>query len=216
MSKKAWFYVIFFTALSIGFYLVLTLVIPGYGKVKMPVLQQVKPFAFVNQAGQTITEKDLDGKVYVTEFFFTTCQGVCPKMNSNMKNVFETYRQEPGFAILSHTSDPETDSVPRLRAYADSLQVNGANWLFVTGRKDSLYAAARESYLLDDPANNNGNIQNQFLHTQFFALVDKTGRVRKIYDGLKKNEIETLKKDIAVLLKEPPDRKRFVNNLFSN
>ncbi len=216
MSKKAWFYVIFFTALSIGFYLVLTLVIPGYGKVKMPVLQQVKPFAFVNQEGQTITEKDLDGKVYVTEFFFTTCQGVCPKMNSNMKTVFETYRKEAGFAILSHTSDPETDSVPRLRAYADSLQVNGANWLFLTGRKDSLYAAARESYLLDDPANNNGNIQNQFLHTQFFALVDKAGRVRKIYDGLKKNEIETLKNDIAVLLKEPVDRKRFVNNIFSN
>ena len=216
MSKKAWFYVIFFSALCIGFYFVLTLVIPGYGEVKMPVLQHVKPFAFVNQAGQTITERDLDGKVYVTEFFFTTCQGVCPKMNNNMKKVFDAYRQEPGFAILSHTSDPDTDSAARLRAYADSLQVNGGNWIFVTGRKDSLYAAARESYLLDDPANNNGNIQNQFLHTQFFALVDKSGQVRKIYDGLKNDEIETLKKDIAILLKEPPGRKRFVNNLFSN
>lgn len=216
MSKKAWFFVIFFTALSIGFYFVLTLMIPGYGKVKMPVLQHVKPFAFVNQAGNTITEKQMDGKVYVAEFFFTTCQGVCPKMNTNMKQVFEVYRQEPGFAIISHTSDPETDSVQRLRAYADSLRVNGSNWWFVTGRKDSLYAAARESYLLDDPANNNGNIQDQFLHTQFFALVDKTGRVRKIYDGLKKDEVESLKKDIAILLKEPPDRKRFVNNVFGN
>lgn len=133
-----------------------------------------------------------------------------------MKQVFEIYQKEPGFAIMSHTSDPETDSVLRLRAYADSLRVNGSNWWFVTGRKDSLYAAARESYLLDDPANNNGNIQDQFLHTQFFALVDKTGRVRKIYDGLKKDEVESLKKDIAILLKEPPDRKRFVNNVFSN
>jgi protein SCO1/2 len=216
MSKKAWFYVIFFTTLSIGFYFVLTLMIPGYGNVKMPVLQHVKPFAFVNQAGNTITEKELDGKVYVAEFFFTTCQGVCPKMNTNMKQVFDIYRREPGFAIMSHTSDPATDSVERLRAYADSLQVNGANWWFVTGRKDSLYAAARESYLLDDPANNNGNINDQFLHTQFFALVDKTGRVRKIYDGLKKDEVESLKKDIAILLKEPSDRKRFVNNIFSN
>ena len=216
MSKKAWFYVIFFTTLSIGFYFVLTLMIPGYGNVKMPVLQHVKPFAFMNQAGNTITEKELDGKVYVAEFFFTTCQGVCPKMNTNMKQVFDIYRREPGFAILSHTSDPATDSVERLRAYADSLQVNGANWWFVTGRKDSLYAAARESYLLDDPANNNGNINEQFLHTQFFALVDKTGRVRKIYDGLKKDEVESLKKDIAILLKEPSDRKRFVNNIFSN
>lgn len=216
MSKKAWFYVIFFTTLSIGFYFVLTLMIPGYGNVKMPVLQHVKPFAFVNQAGNMITEKELDGKVYVAEFFFTTCQGVCPKMNTNMKQVFDIYRRDPGFAILSHTSDPATDSVERLRAYADSLQVNGANWWFVTGRKDSLYAAARESYLLDDPANNNGNINEQFLHTQFFALVDKTGRVRKIYDGLKKDEVESLKKDIAILLKEPSDRKRFVNNIFSN
>lgn len=216
MSKKAWFYIVFFTALSIGFYYVLTLMIPGYGNVKMPVLQHVKPFAFINQSGNTITEKELDGKVYVAEFFFTTCQGVCPKMNTNMKQVFQIYRKEPGFAIMSHTSDPATDSVERLRAYADSLQVNNANWWFVTGRKDSLYAAARESYLLDDPANNNGNIQDQFLHTQFFALVDKTGRVRKIYDGLKKDEVESLKKDIAILLKEPPDRKRFVNNVFSN
>jgi protein SCO1/2 len=182
----------------------------------MPVLQHVKPFAFVNQSGEMVTEQKMDGKVYVAEFFFTTCQGVCPKMNSNMKKIFEKYRNEPGFAILSHTSDPETDSVPRLRAYADSLKVNGANWWFVTGRKDSLYTAARESYLLDDPANNNGNIQDQFLHTQFFALVDRSGRVRKIYDGLKKDEVELLKKDIAVLLKEPPDNKRFVNNIFGN
>jgi protein SCO1/2 len=216
MSKKAWFFVIFFSALSIGFYFFLTWMIPGYGQVKMPVLQHVKPFSFVNQAGETVTEKNMEGKVYVTEFFFTTCQGVCPKMNTNMKQVFDVYRGEPGFAIMSHTSDPETDSVQRLRAYADSLDVNGANWWFLTGRKDSLYSAARNSYLLDDPANNDGNIRDQFLHTQFFALVDKAGRVRKIYDGLKKDEVEALKKDIAILLKEPSDRKRFVNNVFGN
>ena len=109
----------------------------------------------------------------------------------------------------------KNDDPARLKLYADSLKVNTIRWWFLTGKKDSLYIAARNSYLLDDPKNNAQNIDEQFLHTQFFALVDKNGNVRKkIYDGLKKDELEELKKDIAVLLKEPAE-KRFVNNLFS-
>ena len=216
MSRKAWFYVVFFSVLCVVFYFVLTMIIPGYGRVKLPVLSYVKPFSFVNQEGKNITEREVDGKVYVAEFFFTTCQGICPKMNNNMRKVYEGYIKEPAFVILSHTSDPETDNVLRLKQYADSMLVRPSNWWFLTGRKDSLYAAARESYLVDDPKNNTGNIHDQFLHTQFWALVDKTGRVRKIYDGLKKDEVERLQKDIALLLKEPRDQQRFVNNLFNN
>jgi protein SCO1/2 len=137
-------------------------------------------------------------------------------MNRNMKKVFEQYRNQPDFMILSHSVDPQTDSVARMKFYADSLGVNGANWHFLTGKKDSLYQAARVSYLLDDPKNNNEKIEDQFIHTQFFALVDKSGRVRRIYDGLKKNELDQLIQDIPELLAESGGNPRFTNGLFNN
>lgn len=216
MSKKLGLYIAFFAALAIGFYVVMTYVIPGYGDVKLPVLNYVQPFSFTNQDGKQVTQADLDGKVYVTEYFFTTCPGICPKMNTNMKKVYEEYKDADGFVIVSHTCDPDNDSTARLRWYADSMKVNTNRWWFLTGRKDSLYNTARVSYLLDDPKNNLQKIEDQFMHTQFFALVDKAGQVRKIYDGLKEQEIKDLTKDIAVLLKEPVSRKRFSNNLFGN
>jgi protein SCO1/2 len=182
----------------------------------MPVLSYVKPFRFINQDGNPVTEKDVEGKVYVTEYFFTTCPNICPMMNNNMKIIYEEYKSAEDFVILSHTCNPETDSAKQLKWYADSMGVNTKQWWFLTGRKDSLYTAARTSYLLDDPKNNLQKIEDQFMHTQFFALVDKAGQVRKIYDGLKEQEVLQLQKDIATLLKEPVSRKRFSNNLFSN
>lgn len=195
------FYSGFFVVLFIIFYVVLTKIIPGYGDVKLPVLSNVRPFSFTNQDGKRITEKDVAGKVFVAEYFFTTCKGICPKLNTNMKTLFEQYKNNPDFLILSHTVDPQTDSVARLKHYADSLGADSKTWWFLTGRKDSLYNAARVSYLLDDPKNNDISINDQFIHTQFFALVDKNGQVRKICDGLKKDEIEELKTDIDDLLK---------------
>lgn len=217
MSKKSIFYLIFFSVLIVGFYFVLRSIIPGYGVRSFQVLNQVKPFTFTNQDGKLISEQNVQGKVYVAEYFFTSCTGICPILNSNMKGIYEAYKDEPDFLILSHTCDPETDSVARLKEYADSLKVNNSKWIFLTGTKESLYNTARVSYLLDDPKNNMENIKDQFLHTQFFALVDKNGKVRKkIYDGLKKNELKELEKDIAVLLKEPATQTRFSNNLFAN
>src|SRR5262245_25707149 len=212
MSKKFKFYIIFFVLLVLGFYVALTQVIPGFGIVKLPILSYVQPFRFTNQDGANVTNKDVEGKVYVAEYFFTTCKSICPIMNTNVREIYEAYKNEPGFVILSHTVDPGTDNVARLKWYADSLKVNTERWWFLTGRKDSLYHAARNSYLLDDPKNNLQNIDEQFLHTQFFALVDKSGNVRKIYDGLKKDELRELKDDIADLLREPASQKRFVNN----
>ena len=217
MSKKGIFYLVFFTVLVVGFFFVLKAVIPGYGDKKFQVLNQVKPFTFTSQDGKLISEHNVEGKVYVAEYFFTSCTGICPILNYNMKNIYEKYRNEPDFLILSHTCDPETDSVSRLKQYADSLKVDTNKWLFLTGSKENLYNAARVSYLLDDPKNNLQNIKDQFLHTQFFALVDRNGQVRKkIYDGLKKNELKELEEDIAVLLKEPATQTRFSNNLFNN
>jgi len=216
MRRKWIFYIGFFVVLVIGFYVALTQVIPGFGEVKLPVVNRVQPFSFTNQDGQPVTERHVEGKVYVAEYFFTTCPSICPMLNTNMKKIYEEFKDEPGFMILSHTVDPENDNVARLKWYADSMHVNTQRWIFLTGRKDSLYQTARNSYLLDDPANNLQNINDQFLHTQFFALVDRNGRVRKIYDGLKKAEIEELKKDIKRLLKERGSNERFSNNIFGS
>lgn len=205
MSRKTWIYLIFFILLFAGFYAFLASAIDT-SKSRLPVLSDVKPFEFERQDGKHITEKSTEGKVYVAEFFFTTCQGICPKMNTNMRKVYETFKQEPDFLILSHTVDPANDSIPRLKKYADSLKADIRNWWFLTGTKSSLYKTARESYILDDPKNNAFNIDEQFIHTQFFALVDKNGQVRGIYDGLKNSEMEKLTTDIKDLLKENPQR----------
>src|SRR5215213_6596983 len=138
MSKRSWFYIAFFVVLVVTFYLVMTKVLPGFGKVDMPVLSYVQPFSFTNQSGDTITQKDLEGKVAVVEYFFTTCKGICPRMNQNMKKVYQVYKDEPDFRILSHTVDPDTDSVPRMRTYAEALGANPSTWWFLTGSKDSL------------------------------------------------------------------------------
>ena len=203
MSKKTIFYIGFFILLTAGFLFTMAKVIPGFGDVKMPVLSYVQPFSFINQDGKKMTEADTKGKVYVAEYFFTTCKSICPKMKTNLRKVYDTYRNEDQFLILSHTVDPDIDTVGRLKAYADSLKLTGGNWQFLTGSKDSLYNAARVSYLLDDPKNNSVDIEEQFLHTQFLALVDKNGQVRKIYDALKKEELKDLETDISTLLQEP-------------
>jgi protein SCO1/2 len=216
MSKKAIFFIGFFIILFLGFYFVLTHIIPGYGEVQLPVLANVNRFSFTNQEGKQITEKDVAGKVFVAEYFFTTCKGICPKMNSNIKKISMEYAAEPDFRILSHTVDPQTDTVARMKRYADSLGADPAKWWFLTGSKDSLYRMARSSYLLDDPKNNAENLNEQFIHTQFVALIDKQGRVRKIYDCLKNEEIEGLGKDISILLKEKSAPPRFANSLFGN
>ncbi|MFC0774319.1 SCO family protein [Terrimonas alba] len=195
MSKKALSYSIFFVALIIIFFLVVRPWIK-----KNDTISVVQPFAFVNQDGKTVTDKDVEGKVYVAEYFFTTCPGICPEMNTNMKKVYEKFKDQKDFLILSHTSDPERDSVPVLKRYADSLGVNTSKWIFLTGRKDSLYTTARVSYTIDDPANNLKNIDDDFLHTQFWALV-KNGEVKKVYDGLKQSEINAMIKEIERTLK---------------
>lgn len=202
LNQKAVLYIVFFTVLIAGFYYFLFRGTDNW-KVKMPVLSYVQPFSFTNQDGQKVTEAVYQNKVTVVEYFFTTCKGICPKLNTNMKAIYDLYQKEPDFQIVSHTCNPDTDSVPVLKHYADSLKVNTSKWIFLTGRKDSLYQMARGSYLLDDPKNNVEKIEDQFIHTQFFALVDRKGKIRgKIYDGLKPIEVEQLKVDIARLIKE--------------
>ena len=195
MSKKATFYSVFFVALIAIFYLTVRPWIR-----RKDTISVVQPFAFINQDGKIVTDKDVEGKVYVAEYFFTTCRGICPRLNTNMKKVYERFKDEKDFVILSHTSDPETDSAQQLKKYADSLGVNTSKWMFLTGRKDSLYTMARISYTIDDPANNLRSIDDDFLHTQYWALVNRQGEVKKIYDGLKDSEIRAMIKEIEKTL----------------
>ena len=243
MSSKFWWYLIFF-ALLIGSFWFFLFRDEDLSKSNLAVINpNVDSFSFVNQDGRRITEKDVEGKVYVVEYFFTTCKGICPKMNANMRRVFDAYKDEPGFIILSHTCMPETDSVPLLKAYEEKMingklvkNVDGSykidhdtirsgkgyvtvnpNWNFVTGDKTALYKMARQGYMIDNnKPDSMQNISDQFIHTQFFALVDKQRRVRGIYDGLKQDEIEKLLTDIKDLLKEKIDHKRFMNGFSNN
>ena len=213
MKKKLLWIGGFFIVLMAAFYFFL-FAGTDYYKAKLPVLSYVKNFSFTDQDGKQLTQGNVEGKVYVTEYFFTTCKGICPKMNENMKTIYEKYKAEPDFAIVSHTCQPEVDSIPLLKAYSKTMNA-GSNWHFVTGNKDSLYKMARESYLLDNEKNTSMNIQDQFIHTQFFALVDKEARVRGVYDGLKNDELEKLSKDIKDLLKERKPGTVF-NSTFTN
>lgn len=200
--KKIIFYIIFFAALITAFFIVIRYLNPEFKKeVDLPILGYVKPFTFIDQDGHAFTQQDIQGKVCVVEFFFTTCHGICPRMNANIKKIANTFNTEPNFRILSHTVDPETDTVARLKAYADSIKADTRYWKFLTGSKQKLYEAARNSYVLDDVKNNVGSIEEQFVHTQFFALVDKEGQVRGVYDGLKEPELLKLKQDIILSLK---------------
>lgn len=202
LKKTQVFYFLFFGVLVVGFFIIMTVVIPGFAKPRFPAIAVVHSFSFTNQDNKTITEKDLENKVVAVEYFFTTCKGICPRLNNNLKKVYEQYKNENNFLILSHTSDPETDSVGRLKHYSDSMQVNTQRWQFLTGPKDSLYFMARESYKIDDPHNNPQKIEDDFLHTQFIALVDKKSNVVKIYDGLKQSELNEMSVQIKKLLNE--------------
>jgi protein SCO1/2 len=201
VRKKTIYYLLFFGVLTLIFYGVASWFIPGFNDRKLEPISKVAPFRFINQDGKAFTNQDVDGKVYVAEFFFTTCPGLCPMMNDNMKQVYEKFKNQPDFRILSYTCDPKTDSAARLKIYADSMKVNTQQWIFLTGRKDSLYNMARLSYSIDDPANNLTRIEDDFLHTQYWALVNRKGEVIKICDGLKQREINKLIEDIEKELK---------------
>jgi protein SCO1 len=203
MSKKTGFYVGFFVLLAVSFFLILSYAIPEFAHPKIKPISTVQPFAFPDQEGKTITNKDVDGKVYVATFFFTTCTSVCPRLNNNLKPVYTEFKNEPDFKILSYTCDPSTDSVAKLKWYSDSvLKIKASKWVLLTGNKDSLYAMARHSYMIDDPKNEVEKGETDFLHTQLIALVNKKGEVVKIYDGLKPSEVEQMQVEIKKLLKE--------------
>lgn len=211
----------------------------GNSKLKV-INDRIPDFQLTDQNGMSFTKKNTEGKVYVAEYFFTTCKGICPKMNANMRRIYDRFKDNKDFLIASHTCQPEVDSTPLLKGYetrmikgalnkkddgaysiqfnaADSAKkINNGNWFFLTGDKTQLYNLARTGYIIDNgKPDSTQRIENQFIHSQFFALMDKYGRLRGVYDGLKNNEVEALMNDIQDLLDEKIDHTRFLNG-FSN
>lgn len=202
MSKKTGFYIAFFMLLTVGFYFAVSALIPGFSKKRFPPVSKVQNFSFTSQDGQTFTNEGMKDKITVVNYFFTTCTSICPKMNNNIKPIYEAFKTNPEVMFLSFTSDPQRDSPAVLKRYADSMQVNTDKWKFLTGRKDSLYQTARHSFRLDNPDNYVTDERMDFIHTQFVALVNKKGEVVRIYDGIKPSEMSTMEDDIQALLQE--------------
>lgn len=163
----------------------------------------VQPFAFTNQEGQTITEKDIQGKVCVVSYFYATCKGICPRMNENMSKVYKAFQGNKDVIILSHTVDPVKDTVAALKAYSLRFDADPKQWMFLTGDKKQLYDMARYSYLISAEDDTAGvKIESDFIHDKHYSLVDRHGRIRGFYDGLDQNDITKIIGDINSLLQE--------------
>ena len=183
--------------------------------------KKVPPFSFVNQEGKTITNQDYEGKVYVVEFFFTTCGSICPKMNRNLVQIQNTFSDFEDFGVASFTINPEYDTQEVLKKYAENHGVTNPNWHFMTGDQDAIYALANIGFNIY--AGENPNVEDGFEHSGNFALIDKNGFMRsrkdnfenpkifykgiiseeeKVDDDGETEEISMLKVDIAKLLKE--------------
>ena len=161
---------------------------------------RVGTFSLTDQDGNNVTEKDFEGKIYVTDFFFATCPTICPKMASQMNRVYNEFLENDDIRILSHTVMPEADSVPVLKEYADKLDVKSDKWKFVTGDKKQIYNLARKTYFAAVTEGDGG--VNDFIHTENFVLVDKEKRLRGFYDGTSKEDVDRLISDIYSLLEE--------------
>tara|TARA_B110000046_G_scaffold57595_2_gene64369 strand:+ start:43485 stop:44141 length:657 start_codon:yes stop_codon:yes gene_type:complete len=161
---------------------------------------RISEFTLTNQDGKEITDTDFDGFYYVTDFFFTTCPTICPSMSAQMQRVQKEYMDDEDFKILSHTVQPEVDSVPVLKEYANLYEANPDKWIFVTGSKRLIYDLARKSYFAAVTEGDGG--PNDFIHTENFVLVDKDKRIRGFYDGTSAESVDQLIIDIEILQQE--------------
>jgi protein SCO1/2 len=161
----------------------------------------IKSFQLVDQDSNIVTNETFRGKIYVADFFFTSCRSICPIMKTQMSRVYKAIENIPDVALLSHTIDPEYDTVALLHDYAGRLGAKTSKWHFVTGVQDSIYEIARKSYYA--PAIEDEQEPDGFIHSGAFYLVDKQRRIRGKYDGTKEDEVDRLIADIDKLRKEP-------------
>jgi len=166
----------------------------------------VADFKFVNQNGKTITEKDYEGKIYVADFFFTTCPTICPYMTDNMARIQTHILEDPQVKLLSHSVTPKIDSVAQLKKYALEKGVNDTKWNLVTGDKKQIYELARKSYLAVKTDGDGGPFD--MIHTENFILVDPDRKIRGFYDGSDPEAMEQLLTDLKILKDEFPFTKK--------
>lgn len=172
----------------------------GGKTVKDTLYHTIADFQFVDQDSSVITNATLDGKVYVTDFFFTSCPTICPLMKKQMLRIYEAYENDPEVILLSHTIDPKHDTVGLLHAYAKNLGVSSSKWHFVTGDKDAIYELGEKSYMI--VAGEDGDAPGGYIHSGAFLLVDQNRHIRGIYDGTEPEQVDKLMEDIKKLTKK--------------
>jgi len=160
----------------------------------------IPPFSFVDQNRDTISEKNLEGKIYVADFFFTSCPSICPTMQRNMLSVAKAYQGKPDFKLVSFTIDPRHDTIPVLKQYAEKLGAKADQWYFLLGKKEDVYQLAEKNYLV--AVSENKEAPGGYVHQGWLVLVDKKGRVRGAYDGTDKKQVDQLIADVKVLMNE--------------
>jgi protein SCO1/2 len=162
---------------------------------------KIRPFTLLNQENKTFTEKDIEGKICVADFFFTTCPGICPKMTNSMADIQKEFIYDDEVLLLSHSVNPEKDNVAVLKEYAKNKKINFIRWKLLTGDKNEIYDLGRKYYFVEeDEGIRKGN--DIFLHTENFILIDKQRHIRGIYNGLDPNSINNLIKDVKILKEE--------------
>jgi protein SCO1/2 len=165
------------------------------------VYHQIAPFSFFNQDGKVITNEEVEGKVYVADFFFTSCPTICPVMKKQMLRVYEKFKHDPDFRILSHSIDPTYDTVALLKDYSLRLGVeDDATWHFLTGDQEKIFEIGQTSYLTT--AMEDKNEPGGLLHSGAFVLIDREGHIRGVYDGTMEEQVDRLIGDIPKLLNQ--------------
>lgn len=169
--------------------------------IALDTFHRISPFTLVNQNGETITNETFNNKIYVTDFFFTSCPGICPKMTANMSILQEAFWEDNEVLLLSHSVTPKRDSVPVLKEYANAKNIYAKKWHLVTGTQREIYKLGRKDYFVEEDLGINKDL-DEFLHTENFVLIDKNKYIRGIYNGLNKTSVNQLIADIKTLKKE--------------
>lgn len=168
---------------------------------------RVPPFQFTSSDGEMITDEKTEGKIYVADFFFTTCPGICPLMSTQLKRVQEAFIDDTDFLILSHTVDPENDSLPVLKAYAKKYKAIKGRWYFLRGTNDQIYDMAQKGYFISALEDKNETGTDRFVHSDKLILVDKDKHIRGFYNGTDEKEVDRLIVEIKILKTEYGDAK---------
>lgn len=168
---------------------------------KLRNFHRIPDFSLVNQEGKTITQQDLQDKLYVANFFFTTCPGICPQMTANMDILQEEFINDGDILLISHSVTPSRDSVAVLKSYAEKRGIDSKKWYLLTGDRDQIYNLGRNAYFIEENMGIEKTLDD-FLHTENFVLVDKQRHIRGIYNGLQKTSVKQLIADIETLKNE--------------